>query len=98
MGSTPTSGTTFDSESDPDDGFPVASRPFLTPALTATSVDVGGQGIDEGKLNILDAFSNLFASTFPVRHPEMQLALRMEASTTESGSLKKVTGRGGTPL
>jgi len=44
---------------------------------------------EEGKLNILGAFSNLFAVTYPVRHPEMQLVLRMEASVAEVGTLKK---------
>ena len=43
----------------------------------------------EGKLNILGAFANLYATTYPVRHPEMQLVLRMEASPAEVGLQKK---------
>ena len=37
----------------------------------------------EGKLNILGNFANINATKFPVRHPQMQLVLRMEASPAE---------------
>ena len=39
----------------------------------------------EGKLNILGAFGNIYASSFPARHPEMHLVLRLDASAAESG-------------
>lgn len=44
----------------------------------------------EGKLNILGNFANINASTFPARHPEMQLVVRMEASPAEIGMQKKI--------
>lgn len=44
----------------------------------------------EGKLNILGSFANINAATFPARHPEMQLVLRMEASPAEFGMQKKL--------
>jgi len=44
----------------------------------------------EGKLNILGTFGHINASTFPARHPEMQLVVRMEASPAEAGTQKKL--------
>lgn len=44
----------------------------------------------EGKLNILGNFANINASAFPIRHPEMQLVLRMQASPAEIGMKKKM--------
>lgn len=44
----------------------------------------------EGKLNILGNFANINAKTFPVRHPQMQMVIRMEASPVEVGQNKKM--------
>jgi hypothetical protein len=44
----------------------------------------------EGKLNILGAFTDIRTSEVPARHPEMQLVLLMEASAAESGRTKKL--------
>jgi hypothetical protein len=44
----------------------------------------------EGKLNILGSFANISATTFPIRHPEMHLVIRMEASPAEVGMQKKI--------
>ncbi|MEX2157888.1 MAG: hypothetical protein WEB04_00610 [Dehalococcoidia bacterium] len=55
-------------------------------ALLADSANVSL----EGKLNILGSFANIHANTFPVRHPAMQLVIRMEASSVEAGRSKKL--------
>ena len=44
----------------------------------------------EGKLNILGNFANIYASEFPTRHPQMYLVLRMEATPAEVGMEKTV--------
>lgn len=57
----------------------------ITLALLADAANVS----QEGKLNILGAFSNINTSVVPARHPEMQLVLAMEASPAESGMTKQ---------
>lgn len=44
----------------------------------------------EGKLNILGAFGEIYATAYPATHPEMQLVLRMEASPGEVGQTKEL--------
>ena len=44
----------------------------------------------EGKLNVLGAFNRINAITFPTRHPEFTLVLRMEASPAERGERKAI--------
>src|SRR5688572_1005154 len=44
----------------------------------------------EGKLNILGAFGNLYATGYPTGHPLMQLVLRMQASPGEVGQTKEL--------
>lgn len=44
----------------------------------------------EGKLNILGAFTSIYAHEVPVRHPEMQLVLNMDVSAAEAGQEKKL--------
>lgn len=44
----------------------------------------------EGKLNILGAFGEIYATNFPARHPEMHLVLRLDASPAEAGLRKKI--------
>lgn len=44
----------------------------------------------EGKLNILGNFANIKAREFPIRHPQMQLVIRMEASPLEAGKEKNI--------
>ena len=55
-------------------------------ALVADAANVS----QEGKLNILGSFANIYASTFPARHPEMQLVIRMEASPAEVDKKKQI--------
>ena len=55
-------------------------------ALLADAANVS----QEGKLNILGNFAQLNASTYPARHPEMQLVVRLEASPAETGGQKKL--------
>ena len=43
----------------------------------------------EGKLNVLGVFDTIYARSFPVAHPHMQLVLRFEAEPAEAGT----TGR-----
>ena len=57
----------------------------VTLALLADAANVSR----EGKLNILGAFGNINANKFPIRHPEMRLVLRLEASPAEAGMQKK---------
>jgi Family of unknown function (DUF6941) len=47
----------------------------------------------EGKLNILGIFDSIQAKEFPVIHPQMQLVMRFEADSAESGKAKKVEVR-----
>ena len=42
----------------------------------------------EGKLNVLGAFTNINASGFPARHPQMQLVVEIQASPGEVGATK----------
>ena len=58
----------------------------VTLALLADAANVS----QEGKLNILGAFAEINSTTFPVRHPEMQLVLRFEASPAEANSKKNL--------
>jgi hypothetical protein len=39
----------------------------------------------EGKLNVLGVFDTIYARSFPVAHPQMQLVLRFEGDATEAG-------------
>jgi len=58
----------------------------VTMALLADAANMS----QEGKLNILGTFNHINATTFPARHPEMQLVVRMEASPAEAGMQKKL--------
>jgi hypothetical protein len=57
-----------------------------TLALLADAANVS----QEGKLNILGAFANINAHSFPASHPMMQLVLRFEASPAEVGQEKAI--------
>jgi len=39
----------------------------------------------EGKLNIMGTFDNIYADKFPCVHPEMKLVMQVEASISEVG-------------
>ncbi len=58
-------------------------------ALVADSANLS----QEGKLNILGAFTDIRTREVPARHPEMRLVLQMEASAAESGRTKKLEVR-----
>jgi len=45
---------------------------------------------EEGKLNVLGVFTNIRATEFPARHPQMQMVLELEASAAEVGREKKL--------
>ena len=47
----------------------------------------------EGKLNIMGIFDRIVVPSFPGRHPQMQLVLRMEAAFTERDRPHKVEVR-----
>ena len=55
-------------------------------ALLADGANVS----QEGKLNILGSFAHINATSFPARHPEMHLVIRLESSPAEIGSQKKL--------
>lgn len=44
----------------------------------------------EGKLNILGIFDNLFAQALPCQHPQMTLVLMLRASGWERGTSRKI--------
>jgi len=44
-----------------------------------------------GKLNVMGIFSNMYSSTFPTRHPEMHLVIRLRPSPAEYGQTRKLT-------
>lgn len=44
-----------------------------------------------GKLNVMGIFRNIRSSTFPVRHPEMHLVVKLRASPAEYGQTRKLT-------
>ena len=44
----------------------------------------------EGKLNLLGIFDTIFARTFPVTHPQMQLVIRFGATADEAGSTRQI--------
>lgn len=44
----------------------------------------------EGKLNILGIFDTIYARTFPVTHPHMQLVIRFEAEAGEAGRTRQI--------
>jgi uncharacterized protein DUF6941 len=44
----------------------------------------------EGKLNLFGIFDTIFARSFPVTHPQMQLVLRFEAPAREAGKTCQV--------
>ncbi len=56
----------------------------VTFALLADAANISS----EGKLNVLGAFNNIYATRYPVTHPEMNLVLRMHASAAEVGQTK----------
>jgi hypothetical protein len=44
----------------------------------------------EGKLNIMGVFDSIYARSFPVTHPHMQLVIRFEAEAAEAGSTRQI--------
>src|SRR5262245_48714476 len=44
----------------------------------------------EGKLNVLGVFDTIYARTFPVAHPQMQLVLRLEGDATDAGTTRRL--------
>jgi hypothetical protein len=44
----------------------------------------------DGKLNILGAFTRIWADRYPATHPEMKLVLRFEIHPAELGQTKKI--------
>lgn len=58
----------------------------VTIALVADAANISR----EGKLNVLGAFNNIFATSYPATHPEMQLVLRIQASASEQGFRKSL--------
>jgi Family of unknown function (DUF6941) len=44
----------------------------------------------EGKLNILGIFDTIYARSFPITHPHMQLVIRFEAEAAEAGQTRQV--------
>ena len=65
-------------------------RPMeITLALLADAANISV----EGKLNVLGAFSNIYASSFPARHPSMNLVFEFDASASESGSMRHIEVR-----
>jgi len=44
-----------------------------------------------GKLNVMGVFTNIRGSTFPMRHPEMHLVIKLRASAAERGQTRKIT-------
>jgi hypothetical protein len=65
-----------------DNGIPVE----IKLALLADAANLSR----EGKLNILGAFTSIYAPEVPARHPEMQLVLNMDVSPAEAGQEKKI--------
>ena len=45
----------------------------------------------EGKLNVMGVFDQLNATSFPTRHPEMHLVLRLRAELGEGGEARRLT-------
>ena len=43
------------------------------------------------KLNIMGMFREIYASTFPARHPEMTLVLQFEPTAAEIGQTRRLT-------
>lgn len=58
----------------------------ITMALLADAANVS----QEGKLNVLGAFTNIKAGAMPARHPEMQMVLEIDASAAEIGAEKDI--------
>ena len=54
----------------------------LKMALLADAANVSR----EGKLNVLGIFDTIYARSFPVAHPQMQLVLRLEAGPDDAGT------------
>lgn len=72
-----------------DNPLPVGN--YIAPMEVVFAVLADSANVSkEGKLNILGNFAQITANSFPVRHPEMQLVLRMEASPAEIGLQKKL--------
>ncbi len=44
-----------------------------------------------GKLNVMGIFRNIYSTSFPARHPEMHLIIKMRASPAEYGQTRKIT-------
>ena len=68
-----------------DNGFPME----VTLALLADAANISQQG----KLNVLGAFTNISAQSFPARHPQMQLVLEISGSPSEIGGSKHLEVR-----
>ena len=58
----------------------------VTLAALADSANIS----QEGKLNILGEFNQIFASSLPVQHSAMSLVLRLEAGPVEYGQEKRI--------
>jgi hypothetical protein len=61
----------------------------VTLALLADAANLS----QEGKLNVLGAFTNINASGFPARHPSMQMVLELDASVSEAGQTRPIAVR-----
>jgi len=61
----------------------------VTMALLADAANVSR----EGKLNVLGVFDTIYARTFPVAHPQMQLVLRFEGEAEEAGTSRPLEVR-----
>lgn len=44
-----------------------------------------------GKLNVMGIFRNIYSSSFPARHPEMHLIVKLRPSPAEYGQTRKIT-------
>jgi len=44
-----------------------------------------------GKLNVMGVFTEIYASSFPARHPEMHLVAKLIASPAEFGTTRRLT-------
>lgn len=65
-------------------------RPMeITLALLADAANIS----QEGKLNVLGAFTHINATGFPARHPTMNLVLEFEASVSEAGRERHIEVR-----
>lgn len=58
----------------------------LTVLLLADYANVA----ERGKLNVMGIFSMLYSETFPTRHPEMHLIVKLSASPAEYDTTRKL--------